>query len=163
VIVYVLAMLSTTAATLYRPAHSALLQSLCLNGHELTSANVVRGMLDSIATLVGPLMAAVILEFTNVAVVFAVASAASLAAAAVLLRLRYDAPLRPAAPRDAHLMADVAEGVRTIVCRQNRESQIDGIWHIASHPARPAPFASCLIISLENFGINLRELHRMGI
>jgi hypothetical protein len=159
VIVYVLAMLSTTAATLYRPAHSALLQSLCLNGHELTSANVVRGMLDSIATLVGPLMAAVILEFTNVAVVFAVASAASLAAAAVLLRLRYDAPLR----RDAHLMADVAEGVRTIVCRQNRESQIDGIWHIASHPARPAPFASCLIISLENFGINLRELHRMGI
>ena len=44
-------------------------------------------MLDSIATLVGPLLAAVILRFTDVAVVFAVASAASLAAAAVLLRL----------------------------------------------------------------------------
>jgi hypothetical protein len=72
-------------------------------------------MLDSIATLVGPLLAAVLLEFTNVAGVFAFASAASLAAAAVLLRVRYDAPPRPAAPRGAHLMADVAEGVRAIV------------------------------------------------
>jgi MFS family permease len=115
VIVYVLAALSTIAATLYRPAHSALLPSLCRTGHELASANVVRGMLDSIATLVGPLLAAVILEFTDVAVVFAVASAASLAAAAVLVRLRYDAPPRPAAPRGARLLADVAEGVRAIV------------------------------------------------
>jgi MFS family permease len=114
-IVYVLAALSTIAATLYRPAHSALLPSLCRTGHELASANVVRGMLDSIATLVGPLLAAVILRFTDVAVVFAVAAAASLAAAAVLLRLRYDAPPRPAAPRRAHLMSDVAEGVRAIV------------------------------------------------
>ena len=46
VIVYVLAALSTIAATLYRPAHSALLPSLCRTGHELASANVVRGMLD---------------------------------------------------------------------------------------------------------------------
>ena len=115
VLVYVLAALSTIAATLYRPAHSALLPSLCRTGHELASANVVRGMLDSIATLVGPLLAAAILEFTDVAVVFAVASTASLAAAAVLLRLRYDAPPRPAAPRGAHLIADVAEGIRAIV------------------------------------------------
>ncbi|MCE3277015.1 MAG: transporter [Propionibacteriaceae bacterium] len=114
-IVYLLAALSTIAATLYRPAHSALLPSLCRTGHELASANVVRGMLDSIATLIGPLLAAVILEFTNVAVVFAVASAASLAAAVVLLRLRYEAPPRPAAPRGAHLMDDVAEGVRVII------------------------------------------------
>jgi MFS family permease len=115
VIVYILAAVSTIAATLYRPAHSALLPSLCQTGHELASANVVRGMLDSIATLVGPLLAAVILKFTDVAVVFAVASAASLAAAAILLRLRYDAPPRPPAPRGAHLMADVVEGVRAIV------------------------------------------------
>jgi MFS family permease len=114
-IVYVLAALSTIAATLFRPAHSALLPSLCRTGHELASANVVRGMLDSIATLVGPLLAALLLEFTDVAGVFAFASAASLAAAVLLLRLRYDAPPRPAAPRVAHLMADVAEGVRAVV------------------------------------------------
>jgi hypothetical protein len=42
-IVYLLAALSTIAATLYRPAHSALLPSLCRTGHELASANVVLG------------------------------------------------------------------------------------------------------------------------
>ena len=56
-IVYVLAALSTVAGTLYIPAHSALLPSLCRTGQELTSANAVRGMLDSVATLVGPLLA----------------------------------------------------------------------------------------------------------
>ena len=114
-IVYVLAALSTVAGTLYIPAHSALLPSLCRTGLELTSANAVRGMLDSVATLVGPLLAAVLVEFTDVAVVFAVAAAASLLAAALLLRLRYVAPPRPAAPRRVHLMADVANGIRTIL------------------------------------------------
>ena len=86
-------------STLFRPAHSALLPSLCRTGHELASANVVRGLLDSAATLVGPLLAAVLLELTNAAVVFAVAAGASLWAAALLLRLKYDAPPRPARPR----------------------------------------------------------------
>jgi MFS family permease len=118
-LVYILAALSTIAATLYRPAHSALLPSLCRTGRELASANVVRGMLDSVATLAGPLLAAVLLEFTDVAVVFAVAAGASLAAAALLLRLRYDAPPRPPAPRGVHLIAEAAEGVRAIV--RNRD------------------------------------------
>jgi MFS family permease len=65
-IVYVLAILATVIATLYLPAHSALLPSLCRTGHELASANVVRGFLDSVATLLGPLLAAVLLEFTGV-------------------------------------------------------------------------------------------------
>ena len=102
-IVYVLAVLSTIAATLYRPAHSALLPSLCHTGYELASANVVRGLLDSAATLVGPLLAALLLQLTGVTVVFAVAAGASLWAAALLLRLRYDAPPRPSAPRETSL------------------------------------------------------------
>jgi MFS family permease len=118
-IVYAIAVLSTMAATLYVPVHSALLPSLCRTGYELASANVVRGLLDSVATLAGPLLAAILLAFTDVAVVFAVASAASLAAAALLLRLRYDAPPRPAAPRRLNLVAEAAEGVRAIV--RNRD------------------------------------------
>jgi MFS family permease len=114
-IVYALAAVSTVAATLYRPTHSALLPSLCRTGHELASANVVRGMLDSVATLVGPLLAAVLLELTSVAIVFAVASGASLAAAALLVRLRYDAPPRPAAPRRASLIVEAKEGIRAVV------------------------------------------------
>jgi MFS family permease len=114
-VVYALAVVSTIAATLFRPAHSALLPSLCHTGHELASANVVRGLLDSAATLVGPLLAAVLLELTNAAVVFAVAAGASLWAAALLLRLKYDAPPRPSAPRRPRLAQEAAEGLRAVV------------------------------------------------
>jgi MFS family permease len=115
VILYILAALSTIAATLYRPAHSALLPSLCRSGDELASANVVRGLPDSVATLAGPLLAAVLLELTDVAVVLAVASGASLAAAAALLRLHYEAPPRPTAPSDVHPIVEAAEGIRAVV------------------------------------------------
>ena len=112
-IVYLLAVLSTIAATLYRPAHSALLPSLCHSGYELASANVVRGLLDSAATLVGPLLAAVLLKLTGVTGVFAVAAGASLWAATLLVRLRYDAPPRPSAP-GAALVRSAVEGVRVV-------------------------------------------------
>jgi MFS family permease len=112
--VYALAVLSTIAATLFRPAHSALLPSLCHTGHELASANVVRGFLDSAATLVGPLLAAVLLELTDVAVVFAVAAASSLWAAALLLRLRYEAPPRPSAQGRRPLVAEAVVGLRAV-------------------------------------------------
>lgn len=118
-VVYALAVLSTIAATLFRPAHSALLPSLCHTGHELASANVVRGFLDSAATLVGPLLAAVLLELTDVAVVFGVAAASSLWAAALLLRLSYDAPPRPSAPTRPRLLREAAEGLREVA--RNRD------------------------------------------
>ncbi|GAA4346558.1 MFS transporter [Angustibacter luteus] len=118
-VVYALAVLSTIAATLYRPAHSALLPSLCHSGYELASANVVRGLLDSAATLVGPLLAALLLQLTGVTVVFAVAAGASLWAAALLVRLRYDAPPRPPAPVETNLIGAAAEGIRAV--SQNRD------------------------------------------
>ena len=113
VVVYALAVVSTVAATLFRPAHSALLPSLCHTGHELASANVVRGMLDSLATLAGPLLAAVLLEVADVDLVFAVAAASSLWAAALLLRLRYDAPPRPVVARP-HLVREAIQGLGAV-------------------------------------------------
>ncbi|SDS06845.1 MFS transporter [Microterricola viridarii] len=113
-VIYVLAVLSTIAATLYRPAHSALLPSLCRTGYELASANMVRGLLDSAATLVGPLLAALLLQFTGVSVVFAVAAASSFWAAALLVRLRYEAPPRPPAVRRPNLLGEAAEGIRVV-------------------------------------------------
>ncbi|KRF34404.1 MFS transporter [Nocardioides sp. Soil805] len=115
VAIYALAVVSTIAATLFRPAHSALLPSLCRTGHELISANVVRGMLDSLATLVGPLIAAVLLEVADVEVVFAVAAAASLWSAGLLLRLRYDAPPRPSATSRRRLVHEAVEGLGVVV------------------------------------------------
>lgn len=113
-VIYALAVLSTIAATLFRPAHSALLPSLCHTGHELASANVVRGMLDSASTLVGPLLAAVLLEVADVEVVFAVAATASLWSAGLLLRLRYDAPTRPAATVRPRLVREALEGIGVV-------------------------------------------------
>jgi hypothetical protein len=64
--------------------------------------------------LVGPLLAALLLQFTGVTVVFAVAAGASLWAAALLLRLRYDAPPRPSAPVETNLLMSAVEGIRVV-------------------------------------------------
>ena len=114
-IVYALAVLSTIAATLFRPAHSALLPSLCRTGSELAGANVVRGMLDAVATLIGPLLAALLLHVAGVTLVFTVAAASSLSGAAMLARLRYDAPPRPPAPTDMNLVSSAVEGIRAVI------------------------------------------------
>ncbi len=91
---YGLAVVATIAMTLYRPAHSALLPALAKSPRELTSANAVRGMLDSLATLGGPLVAALLLAASGPAAVFAACAAASLLAALVVIALPYDAPPR---------------------------------------------------------------------
>ena len=118
-LIYALAVLSTIAATLFRPAHSALLPSLCHTGSELASANVVRGLLDSAATVMGPLLAALLLGLADVAAVFWVAAAASLWAAALLLRLRDEAPPRPSARSRPRLLHEAADGLRAVA--QNRD------------------------------------------
>jgi MFS family permease len=149
-IIYALAVLSTIAATLYRPAHSALLPSLCRSGYELASANVVRGLLDSAATLVGPLLAAVLLQFTGVSLVFAVAAAASFWAAALLVRLRYEAAPRPAAPRRPNLLSEAAEGVRAVA----RDRDLTLILGLAAAQAltRGALTVLSVVVAIELLG-----------
>jgi MFS family permease len=91
---YSLAVVATVAQALYRPAHSALLPALCTSPQQLTSANAVRGMLDSLATLGGPLAAAILLAASGPAAVFAASAAASLWAGLLVVALPYDAPPR---------------------------------------------------------------------
>lgn len=150
VLVYVLAVLSTIAATLYRPAHSALLPSLCRSGYELASANMVRGLLDSAATLVGPLLAAVLLRFTGVEVVFAVAAAASFWAAALLLRLRYDAPPRPPAPARPNLVGEAIDGVRAVA--RNRDLTLIMGLAAAQALTRGALTVLSVVVAIELLG-----------
>ena len=96
---YGLAVVATVAQALYRPAHSALLPALCTSPQQLTSANAVRGMLDSLATLGGPLAAAILLAASGPAAVFAACAAASLWAGLLVVALPYDAPPRAEARR----------------------------------------------------------------
>lgn len=149
-VVYALAVVSTVAATMFRPAHSALLPTLCRTGHELASANVVRGLLDSVATLIGPLAAAILLALTDVSVVFAVAAVASFWAALLLSRVRYDAPPRPAAPR-RDLLREAAEGLAAVW--RSRDLQLILGLAAAQSLTRGALTVFSVVVAIELLGM----------
>jgi MFS family permease len=115
VAVYALATLGTAAFTVFRPAHSALLPALSVTPLQLTSANVVRGLVDSASTLFGPLLAALLLDVGSPAAVFAAAAALSFASGALLLRLSYEAPPRGAPQPLRRIVRETAEGFRALV------------------------------------------------
>jgi MFS family permease len=108
--VYALAILSTAAALLYRPVNSALLPLLCHTPTELAQANVVRGLLDSISTLVGPAIAAVLLVGHSTAPGFFAAAVVSGLSAAVTWSLAVEEPEE----RTGHssVLADLLVGAR---------------------------------------------------
>jgi MFS family permease len=114
VVVYALALLATAAFTVFRPAHSALLPALCLTPLELTSANVVRGLLDSISTLVGPLAAALLLDVGSPAGVFALAAGLALGSGALLLRLSYERPPRGPLQPLRRIVPETVDGFRAL-------------------------------------------------
>ena len=60
--VYGLAVVATIAMAAFRPVHSALLPALCADTDELTSANVVRGVVEAAGMLVGPILAGALLD-----------------------------------------------------------------------------------------------------
>ncbi len=110
---YGFAAVATVALALYRPAHSALLPALASSPGDLTAANAVRGMLDSLATLGGPLAAAVLLAASGPAVVFAACAAVSLLGGLVVLALPYDPPPRGNSARRS-VSRDILGGFTTI-------------------------------------------------
>jgi MFS family permease len=115
VAVYVLAIAATAAFTTFRPAHSALLPQLCVTPVELTSAYVARGFITALATLVGPILAAVLLGFADAAAAFTVTAALAVWSAWSLVGLSYEAPLTPS-HRPARLdRAQVLAGFRALV------------------------------------------------
>ena len=113
-LVYVTFVIATVAQTLFRPAHSALLPTLCETPAELTSANVVRGLLDSIATLIGPLTAAVLLKVSGPSAVFVAAGTASALAGALIVRVNYEAPPRLSGTSGMRPLRQAIEGLRAI-------------------------------------------------
>jgi MFS family permease len=115
VVVYGLTVVATVAFTAFRPAHSALLPSLCTTTRELTSANVVRGIVDASGAFLGPALAGVLLAVNGPSAVFAATAVLSLAAAAVLLRIRYQRTLRTTAKRRATIGRDTIDGLRAVV------------------------------------------------
>jgi MFS family permease len=110
---YGFAIVATVAVALYRPAHSALLPALAKSPGDLTRANAVRGMLDSLSILGGPVIAAVLLAASGPATAFAACAAASLLGGLVVVALPYDVPPRADAERGS-AGRDVIQGFATI-------------------------------------------------
>ncbi len=112
-IVYALAVVSTIAFTPYRASHSALMPLLCRAPEELTSINVVRGVLDSLSVVVGPFVAALLVEVADVASVFTFAGLAGLISAVLVLGLKYER-IDHARSGRPNLVAELREGLHAV-------------------------------------------------
>jgi MFS family permease len=113
--VYALAVASTAAFRLFRPTHTALLPGLCNTPFELRSANVLRGLLDSVSTLLGPLAAAVLLTVSSPAAVFVTSTVLSLASGLLLFGLSYEASPRGELQPMRRILPETVEGFRALV------------------------------------------------
>jgi MFS family permease len=114
VAVYGLAVISTAAFRLFRPIHTALLPGLCKTPFELRSANVVRGLLNSLSALLGPLAAALLLALSSPPFVFLTAAALSLVAALLVLRLSYEPPPRGRPQPLRRIARETVEGFQAL-------------------------------------------------
>jgi MFS family permease len=88
VLVYGFGAVVGLSSTLFRPALQALLPSLARTPAELIAANAATSTMEGLGTLVGPLLAGVLVTLTDVAAVFTAAAVVLLVAAALLLRVR---------------------------------------------------------------------------
>jgi MFS family permease len=114
VAVYALAVISTAAFRLFRPIHTALLPILCKTPFELRSANVVRGVLNALSALLGPLAAALLLALSSPPLVFVTAATLSLVAAGLLLGLSYQAPPRGLPQPLRRIASETVEGFQAL-------------------------------------------------
>jgi MFS family permease len=119
VFVYVLAVIATIPFTAFRPAHSALLPALCETPTELTAANASRGLLDSASWLVGPLLAALLLDVSGPEAVFVLTAGLSLWSALLVSLIDYEPAPRETPPAPIRIAADTADGLRAIAAQRD--------------------------------------------
>ena len=108
VLVFGFAMFVGISATLVRPALQALLPSLARRPEELIASNGATSTVESLGTLVGPLLAGVLISVANVGVVFIVGAAMLLAAAAMFGRVKVEG-------RDSLALVGETETVRRMI------------------------------------------------
>src|SRR6266576_2941812 len=99
-IIFALAGVVGVTSTLFRPALQATLPSLARTPQELIAANGATSTLESLGTLLGPLVAGVLVSVANAGVVFVVASGALLVGAdnPALGRVDHGAVVHPRLP-----------------------------------------------------------------
>ena len=117
VLVFAFAAVFGLAVTLIRPALQALLPSLARTPTELIASNGATSTIESLGTLVGPLLAGVLVAMSGAGLVFLVGAGALLVAAGVVSRVRVQGRIELHASTDQHgvgraLLAGLAAVVR---------------------------------------------------
>ena len=100
-LVFAFAALLGFAVTLIRPALQALLPSLARTPEELIASNGATSTVESFGTLVGPLLAGVLVSVADAGVVFAVGAVAFLVGAVLLLGVRVEDRVSLVAPGES--------------------------------------------------------------
>lgn len=114
-VVFVLAGLSTVAASPYVPAEGALMPLVARTPQELSAANVAHSVLDNLGFLAAGIASGALLATASPQAVFGMAAGAGLIATLLLARLTPDA--RPAYARETSgtVFAEMAEGARSLL------------------------------------------------
>jgi MFS family permease len=115
VLVVAFAALLGVAVTLIRPALQALLPSLARTPEELIASNGATSTMESLGTLVGPIVAGVLVSLADASLVFAVGAAALLLAAFLLARVRVSGRVDVELAAGEGVGRVLAAGFRTIV------------------------------------------------
>jgi MFS family permease len=114
ILVFGFAALLGFAVTLIRPALQALLPSLALTPEELIAANGATSTIESLGTLVGPLLAGLVVSVADAGLVFAVGAGALLIGAILLLGVRVEDPISLTATAEEGARRQLAAGFGAI-------------------------------------------------
>jgi MFS family permease len=117
VLVFALAAVVGLASTLVRPALQALLPSLARTPEELIASNGATSTLEGFGTLVGPLVAGVLVLLMDVGLVFAVGAVAFLLAAVLLGRVKVEGRIRLTAAAGENPLRLLLGGFRAVARR----------------------------------------------
>ena len=114
-LVYAFAAVLGLATTLIRPTLQALLPSLARTPEELIASNGATSTVEGLGTLIGPVVAGVLVSVADAGVVFAVGAGALLLAAMLLSRVRVEGRIDlTVAPGEGDVRRLLAAGFRTI-------------------------------------------------
>jgi MFS family permease len=143
VLVFAFAALLGVAVTLIRPALQALLPSLARTPEELIASNGATSTIESIGTLLGPLLAGVLVSAADAGVVFAASSAVLVPATMVLVRVRVQGPVGLApAVREVGVRTLLVAGFRALL----RSSRARLVVALATSQALVRGFLNVLIV-----------------
>jgi MFS family permease len=119
-VIFPLASIFGLSSTLLRPALQALLPSLARTPEELIASNGATSTIEGLATLVGPLIAGVVIATTDPGVAFALAGTALLAAALLFARVHVEGRMLKVARGGAQsLRRALLAGYHTVLRARN--------------------------------------------